>query len=138
MSFVYDPTAQSCHDVASRVTGTWSGGGVGAGNEQRCFALSHPDWAYRACFFLQENDIFHEVRTGDLSKNEISVTTTYGPDPHVQFGPLAGAAEGEGVLPRPRDLQQLLHDAVSCLYSHGGKDPIRIEGLMNSRGAKAP
>lgn len=137
MSFTYDPASHSCRDPARGITAEWAGGGGGAGNESRGFRFRHADWGYTPSFYVEERDIFRTVETGDLSRNEVRVTETFGAHPVVVIGPhTPGAVVAHGDLPPLPTLRAILHDGIACLYSEGGRCPIRVEGLLAGRRAK--
>lgn len=137
MSFVYDPATESCHDPDSGVTVTWHGGG-GADGLNRGLRLSHCEWDYITSFMIEERDIHYTVAFGDLTRNEVSVTTSYGLDPVAIVGP-HGLMETQlsGTLPSPAAMRRILHQALSCLYSSGGRDPVRVEGLLTAEDERA-
>ncbi len=126
MSWHFEAEGEYCRHVPSGIAAHWSGGKDSDGLLWRGLRLEHTDWELVVTYEVIEQGITRTSIIGDLSRNELVVTTTIAPDATIGLRRIGQVQVLRGAPQWAAELAALAEEAILFLYNQGGRHAITL------------
>lgn len=135
MSWHYQAEGEYCRHAPTGIAVHWNGGKESDGLLWRGIRLEHHDWELALKYEVIEQGITRTSIIGDLSRNEVAMTTMIAPDATIDLRRIEELQALRGTPQWTAELSALAEEAILFLYNQGGRHAITLSPAKPRRRA---